>query len=625
MSPSPSSPGPVGSTLVSDEVVATMRALASGHLAHAAALGDDLAATDVLLADVVRADVAARMAQIGCAQLRDLDARVTVEAPDEPLLRWWVVAMLGERALLDADLGAVPLAVAALAEMPDEAFAATPVLYVRGRLRRIAAAVSIVAPSPATIAEHLELRDAAIADFLRCDFPAEAALTRGLSAALAAIATWDDVDEHLATVEDIRTNLGDQEGSIWVPLLDELAVLVAVTAGEVEVAAAAVEALEDHRGAHRVFGAFAAFGRAAVDVMASGASPASIDTLTGALDWLARTHPQLLAQTLPQAANLCADHGADAARRFGAAGLDWPAVSPAMAVRGRLLGIRLALLDGARPPLGPTIDLLDELAAFGVPRLAGATALRLAADHRRAGIGDGADELRTWALLRLPDRTRWTAAERGWDAAASSPGAPDDRRVAARPTDASTPRRRATDRVLVAVRVLAPTLEVDVDGRPVVLRDMAAKLLLVLVLSHPTPVHVERAVDVLWPELDVRTGRRRLNTVVYRLRQELGLDPAALRRSGAVLVLDPAVWEVDLHRWRAELDAGGDRADAALGSVRGNLCQAQFPYDETFVDERRAVSGIAERAIRSLAAERGERPIDGDRVLAVLGSEVVSP
>jgi hypothetical protein len=609
-----------------------MRSLASGHLGHATNLGEELAATEPLIGEVVRADAGARMASLGCAQLRDLEARVVAEAPDEPLLRWWVVAMLGERALLDADLGAVPLAVGALAEMPDDAFAPTPVLYVRGRLRRMAAAVSIVAPSPASVAQHQELRDAAIADFLRCDFTAEAALTRGLSAALVAIATWEDVREQLAVVEDIRANLGDQEGSIWVPLLDQLAVLVAVAAGEIDVAAAAVEDLDEHRGGHRVFSAFAAFGRAAVEVMATGASGASVDTLAGALDWLARTHPQLLAQTLLQAANLCADHGADAARRFGAAGLDWPPVSPVMATRGQLLAIRLALLDGDEPPVVATIALLDELEATGLVRLAGATALRLAADHRRAGSDGAADRLVAWARDRLPDPTRWTPAERRWGEAAaprlgSEPSTEpliDLRRPDGTAADTDHPRRRTTDRSAVTVRVLAPTLEVSVAGRPIELRDMAAKLLLTLVLSHPTPVHVERAVDTLWPELDMHAGRRRLNTVVYRLRQELSLDAATLRRSGAVLVLDPAAWDIDLPRWRADLDAGGDRAAAALAGVRGNLCQAQFPYDDAFADERRSVVRRAERAIQALAAERGDHPADADQVLALLGVEVLS-
>jgi DNA-binding SARP family transcriptional activator len=168
------------------------------------------------------------------------------------------------------------------------------------------------------------------------------------------------------------------------------------------------------------------------------------------------------------------------------------------------------------------------------------------------------------------------------------------------------------------VRLLAPTLEVELDGRPMELRDMTAKLLLTLLLAQPSPVHIERALDVLWPDADAETGRRRLNTVVYRLRQALALDVRALRRSGDVLILDTATWDVDLPGFRRALRSGGDEAAEALAAARGNLAHVQFPYDELFVDERRALAAEAARAIREITRAADEPPEGLEELLRVL-------
>ena len=124
---------------------------------------------------------------------------------------------------------------------------------------------------------------------------------------------------------------------------------------------------------------------------------------------------------------------------------------------------------------------------------------------------------------------------------------------------------------------MVPVLEVEVDGEVVRLRTMPAKLLLALLVAHPDPLHVEQAVDLLWPEAAPEVGRPRLNTVVHRLRTTLRLPPGRLRRVGDVLLLDPAGWDVDLFRLR--------RGEVA-GPVAGNLCHVQFPYDDLLVEHR---------------------------------------
>jgi DNA-binding SARP family transcriptional activator len=156
----------------------------------------------------------------------------------------------------------------------------------------------------------------------------------------------------------------------------------------------------------------------------------------------------------------------------------------------------------------------------------------------------------------------------------------------------------------VRVRVMAPTVTVEVNGQRCQLRAPAARLLLALVLAHPAPLAAEAAAGALWPEGFWGTDRRRrLNTVVHRLRQSLGDVGAAVGRVGDVLSLDPAGWDVDLFRLRQALDAAPAADDAgsaladALAGVRGNLGHVQFPYDEQLVDERRALVGAVVRRL----------------------------
>jgi DNA-binding SARP family transcriptional activator len=164
----------------------------------------------------------------------------------------------------------------------------------------------------------------------------------------------------------------------------------------------------------------------------------------------------------------------------------------------------------------------------------------------------------------MPDERRRTTWERLWAEpldTGDAPGAPD-----------------APDGP-ITVRVMAPVLEVGRAGTAIGLRSMPAKLLLALLVAHPQPLHVEQAVDLLWPEAAPEVGRPRLNTVVHRLRTALGLAPGTLRRVGDVLLLDPAGWDVDLLRFRAA-------PAEVVAEVTGNLCHVQFPYDDLLVEQR---------------------------------------
>lgn len=554
-----------------------LRTLADGRLREAAEGLEAVRARDPLLAEVMAADVAGRTAAIGLPELRELQTRVEREAADRPLLSAWVLAIIGERAFLDADLGVIPLAAQALADLPDDPFADLALLYVRGRLRRIAAAVYLLAPSAESIADHRRLRDAVVADFLRGGLTAELALTRGLSAALHAIATWEDVLEDLEVVRDARALLGDVEGSVWVPLLDQLLAMVALTAGDFAAADAAITEVERRRDLHPVFAAFADVARAEHALVVGEGDDAAVEGLLAALDRLRRRHLHLLGLYQLQVANLLADFGqVDAARSVGLAGVEWPPPTPVMAVVAALLRLRLAILGGLPTPVEELFPLLERLEHLGHVRRAGALAVRIGRDFDQVGAGAAAQSLRSWGQARLPDVRRQTRWEQLWsEPPPEGPGT-------------------------VAIRVLVPVLKVAVAGEAVELRDTAAKLLLALVLAHPDPLHVERAVDVLWPDATSEEGRPRLNTVVHRLRTALGPGGAALRRVGDRLALAPDGWDVDLWRYRslAADDARGRLA--LLRGMTGNLCHVQFPYDDHFVEARHAFAAEAARTIAAV-------------------------
>jgi hypothetical protein len=193
----------------------------------------------------------------------------------------------------------------------------------------------------------------------------------------------------------------------------------------------------------------------------------------------------------------------------------------------------------------------------------------------RAGGGDqarGGDRARGGDQARGGDR----AADPGADAGQSPPGR-------------------------VAVRVLTPALEVEVGGELVPMRDTVAKLLVALAIAHPEPLHVEQVAGVLWPDASLASARRRLNTVLYRARQ-LTAPEALVDRAGDLVSLRAAGVDVDLLAFRRGLQGDPQARVRALAGVRGNLCQAQFPYDEPFLDERHRFIGTWLAETRKLVA-----------------------
>jgi hypothetical protein len=253
--------------------------------------------------------------------------------------------------------------------------------------------------------------------------------------------------------------------------------------------------------------------------------------------------------------------------------------------------------------------------------------MRLGHDLARVGDLESAARVHDWGRERMPPGRRMTIWERWWSRPVE--GSPAWERVPFAPVTTisrvATPgsRRvgtesRRPDEPGLEIQLMAPTLTVTVDGVPIGLSSVQAKLIVALVVAHPVPLHVEQASDLLWPGETLDATRYRLNSLVYRLRRGLRVHAAALVRRGDLLQVDPERCEADLWRLRRALVKGTPERVEALLSVTGNLCEAQFPYEEQLVEERHRVRGELVGHARAAVRAGEVAAADLDRMLAAL-------
>ena len=268
--------------------------------------------------------------------------------------------------------------------------------------------------------------------------------------------------------------------------------------------------------------------------------------------------------------------------------LDTPGYSTRIvALEQQLLRVRLAALTGTVPDLSEIKIVLERIEGMGRPRQAAGLALRLGLDCDHLGSTTDAMVLRQWADERLPEPARRTFWELWWAQPLEGPGPAPELPAASAGVTAHDAHVPGPDTQLpVEVRVLAPVLEIRRVGEAVRVREPVSKLLLALLIVHPAPLHVEQAMDRLWPDAASDTARPRLNTVVHRVRRVLGDRPAVVVRDGDLLSLDATAVQADLLDYRAALRQERTRRDAVVG-LRGNLADVQFPYDDWFIEERR--------------------------------------
>lgn len=505
---------------------------------------------------LVRAEWASRRGEQSIGHLAALADDMASRYPDEPLLHWWASALLGERCAIALDLDGASTAAEVLDAVPGSALGPVPLLWVRGRLRRLAAHGRLLA-TPPDVTAYQKLQSAALADFVRCDLPTEVAFTRALGASMQALWLWEDQPENLAVVCDARRVLGETD-SYALPLVDMLAVVLSLSAADSTATEQASTWLE--RTAPLAHGfrphadAVLTIGRLAQGTADSDAAAA----VAKAIEAVQSADP-LAAHIMARFASAAvADAGDTAeARRLGAATLDIHIPHAVDNLDREVLATRLDLLAGRQVSTHELTALLDDITARGHPERAAGHARRLERDLTRIGASSGAAVLRTW-----------------------TPSAPSP--------------------APVTVRVLTPDVRVEVDGVAVSLRPQPARLLLAMIVAHPRALHAEEAAEHIWPDLPWSVARQRLNVVAHRLRQALGDHQTTMARRGGVFVLETDGWDVDLFHLRNAISATPEhspRLPELLQTLTGNLAHAQFPYDERLIDERHHLAASVENLL----------------------------
>jgi hypothetical protein len=632
---------------------AALRTLAAGRLADVDALlrGTERERGGDLVALLAETDARARAVMIDVTDVQAVVDRVEHELPPSSRLRFWAHAILAERLLLDLDPAALVVARQALAALDRCDLPVLPSLglrYARARLRRVESVTWLLAPVAVSVPgsterhAHRDPGAEAIADLLACGFLDEVHLTRGLTAGAAALMGAEDIVEHYGLLCDARAALGEEVQSVWPSCLDVFVGILAFEVGELDVSMAAFDRIAEAPCAHRRFDAVAAYGRAFLRLVAAGASPPNVAGIERALAGVRRHDPRMAQACYGHVAETLADMASPWCAHFARLEGELPPVSPAHEAGRQVLRLRVAAVGGASVPVDDPIGLLEGLEALGHRRAAARQALRLSHDLARAGATVLAPGVHTWGLDRLPTGRRATLWERWWsrpvgDTSRFPAGSRTPWRSMAGgsrlPALAAPPPRRA--RPGLELRVMVPAVELVVDGTTAALGATQAKLLLALALGHPTPLHVEQAISLLWLAEPVPTTRNRLASLVHRLRRALGDHGDAVVRTGDLLALDADRWDVDLWRLRMQQSpaapvppARSAAPDTATGrrqhlraivNVRGNLGDAQFPYDELLVEERHRVCGSWLRHARQ-AVDAGElQPTDLDEALAALG------
>jgi predicted ATPase/DNA-binding SARP family transcriptional activator len=262
-----------------------------------------------------------------------------------------------------------------------------------------------------------------------------------------------------------------------------------------------------------------------------------------------------------------------------------------------------------------------------------------------AGLAEG---LRNRLAVHLPA---------GWDGLLEAALAPAHDRAGARAEELAHEGRMAAPRELLSrvAGAIAPAsgavdagrwasisvlggFEVWHGSRRAHLEPQVARLVQLLVVER-SGLHVEQAIEVLWPEVPVERGRRRLRNVLSRLHRAAG--PVVVRRGdllalGEGVDLDAARFEAGATQAIAALRDGAvelarRQASAAVAAYRGDLLPDALyePWSASARERlRRLRLGLldawAQRELAEASVQEAERclraaidadPVDEDRWL----------
>ncbi|MCC7076574.1 MAG: hypothetical protein IT198_05560 [Acidimicrobiia bacterium] len=526
-----------------------------------------------LLLRIADADIAMRSKTVQLPHLQRLQQQAEDAASDgKDDYRAWLAAIFAEHFFWKGDLLALGITETALAGIPDEPLLPVHVLLARARLRRINAIGGLFVGTPEGHDKARHLLTAALKDFSRAGWEEERAMSATMFATLWTLVSWDDIGDARSIADESAARL-HALGSDYTPIALVGLAMIAFLQGDMAAAHAAVDKAEGLAGPPYLAGTVVirhlrAFARLI------GEGPG--DDVYAALDEVAAG---LRAQFMEGAgamvvavAAVLADLGeVEAAKHwFGRAHFSEP-LTPYSHFDTRSCEIRLEILDtGDEAAVDSLRTLVRQMRAVGLGRLAGVNCLRAARDCERVGLPGVADTLRTEGLALVPppkDRTLWEAL---W----AHP-------LLGREAGIARPVLHGQ------IRVLLPELEVR-RGEQVIRLPGGAARLLALLVTEAKPLTVDALADMLWPEIDLPSGRQRLNAAIYRLRKLLGLDQEELLiRRGDTVLVDPAgKWRIDA--WEFWERSGGGLSDrlTALELYESDLCAQQLAYDDAVAESR---------------------------------------
>jgi hypothetical protein len=535
-------------------------------------------------ATVARADIGVRTYTANAPGVQRLADDLANAKGHDPALVWWARALVAERLAMELDPIAGPVAREALAEIPGDDLLPVTALAARGRLRRVAASHAMHLSSAGAVEAGRRDREGAVADFLRCGHGDEVLLTDVLESAVGIVFFGEPHGPLLGRMIGHRSLL-DDPASLWPPLVDHMIWVLAALFGDAEAGEDARARLSTRPEAAVDLGPWPALVELAGHL--DGTRLAAFDAALARFD---RRFIRFVWGMMLVAANRLADAGhPDALRRaqfaLGAAGLG-PEIGADLALHRH----RFEIAAGRLPPVEEMVGDLRRLRAAGRPESAARFARVLAGELGSRSATDEAIAVRDWETREprsVQEPTEPVAAPR-------LPG--------------------------VHVTVLAPVLEVSAHGEAVRLGHGAALLVVHLVVADGR-LHVEQVGNLLWPEAPLPVVRQRLNSLLHRLRRQHPAVGTLLSRTGDVVLLDSRHCVIDLTRFDTP-SPGAETVIEALGAVRGNLCQVQFPYDEHLVEARHQVVARWTRQAREvLTLDPGARP----RLMAAAAALDVDP
>ena len=504
-------------------------------------------------------------------RLRDL-----AEGDDELQAR--IAACLADHFILRGDPVAATIAVQALVSMPEDPMLAAELLWARGRLRRAVAVCALFVPGDRPAGAYT-LLDLALIDLGRAGFDAERALSAAEVPFVWTLVSYDDVDKAQAAVSESLARLRVL-GSSHVELVLSFQAYLHGIAGDMAAAHACAdeaERLSEGRVSHPLGRALVAYLRVVSRLLGEGPTPSVLAAIDAHLTLVRTLAMPAISGQFIGIAGLLADLGEiELARSWAAHAGAGELSTPQTA--SDLVGLvaRIDLLERGDDAAVAAVDAdLTRTRDLGLEREAALRALRAARAAVRTGRHDVAARFHAEGLRGLPPPARRTLWEH----------------LLARPL----PMPSETKPVL---RVLSPELGVEAGGALHLVQSSTARLAAVLVADGGSATS-DRLVDVLWPDVDLTTGRARLRVALHRLRRALGDDgPDLVVRRGDVVALSPDI-EVDAVEFERLAAGGLGERHAALALYRADVCAVQLAYDDAVAPLRRRLAATW----RALAAE----------------------